>query len=80
MTRQVELLANVNVVNPRYGPKGKLRSTFSFINWAKEPATRQAWAELKQEYELTTEPLQDPDKTFAFLQFALELTWSWQTR
>lgn len=64
----------------RYGPKGKLRSTFSFIDWAKEPATRQAWAELKQEYELKPEPLQDPDKTFAFLQFALELTWSWQTR
>ncbi|OAG43082.1 hypothetical protein AYO21_02701 [Fonsecaea monophora] len=62
-----------------YGPKGKLRSTFSFIEWAKEPATRQAWAELKQEYGLNTEPLQDPDKTFAFLQFALELTWSWQT-
>ncbi|KAJ9611628.1 hypothetical protein H2200_004812 [Cladophialophora chaetospira] len=62
-----------------YGPKGKLRSTFSFIDWAKEPATRQAWVDLKHEHELNTEPLQDPEKTFAFLQFALELTWSWQT-
>ncbi|KAK5065316.1 hypothetical protein LTR84_001154 [Exophiala bonariae] len=62
-----------------YGPKGKLRSTFSFIDWAKDPATRQAWTELKQEHELNTEPLQNPERTFAFLQFALELTWSWST-
>ncbi|KEF62519.1 uncharacterized protein A1O9_00492 [Exophiala aquamarina CBS 119918] len=62
-----------------YGPKGKLRSTFSFIEWAKEPATRQAWEELKKEHRLTTNPLRDPKSTFAFLQFALELTWSWQT-
>ncbi|OCT50045.1 NAD dependent epimerase/dehydratase family protein [Cladophialophora carrionii] len=63
----------------RYGPKGKLRSTFTFIEWAKEPATRQAWVELKEEHQLNTDPLQNPEKTFAFLQFALELTWSWQT-
>ncbi|KIV88649.1 hypothetical protein PV10_08313 [Exophiala mesophila] len=62
-----------------YGPKGKLRSTFNFIEWAKKPATRQAWVEMKEEHKLNTDPLQNPEKTFAFLQFALELTWSWQT-
>ncbi|RVX70234.1 hypothetical protein B0A52_05567 [Exophiala mesophila] len=62
-----------------YGPKGKLRSTFNFIEWAKRPATRQAWVELKEEHKLNTNPLENPEKTFAFLQFALELTWSWQT-
>lgn len=50
------------------------------MEWAKEPATQQAWVELKKEHGLNTDPLQYPEKTFAFLQFALELTWSWQTR
>ncbi|KAK5418631.1 hypothetical protein LTR06_002381 [Exophiala xenobiotica] len=63
-----------------YGPRGKLRSSFKFSEWAKEPATQAAWAELTKDYDLVADPLKDPEKTFAFLQFALDLTWSWATR
>lgn len=63
-----------------YGPKGKLRYSFKFSEWAKESATQAAWAELTKDHGLQADPLKDPEKTFAFLQFALELTWSWATR
>lgn len=62
-----------------HGPRGKLRSSFSLVEWAREPETRRAWKELREEYGLSAEPLEDPEGTFGFLQFALEVTWSWST-
>ncbi|QKX64676.1 uncharacterized protein TRUGW13939_11852 [Talaromyces rugulosus] len=62
-----------------YGPTGKLRSSFSIVEWAREPTTQEAWVQLSKEHGLEANPFGDPEKTFNFLQFCFSLTWSWYT-
>ncbi|KAK3716889.1 hypothetical protein LTR37_006239 [Vermiconidia calcicola] len=68
-------------LRPRgYGPKGRCRSTFSLAEWAKRPETHKAWSELKQEYQLESDPFAGADGMFHSLQFSLTMSWSWATK
>lgn len=72
MNHTVFVIVVPNLIR-EYSLKGKLRSFFQFVIWARETAMREARAELTEEHGLTSDPLDDPDATFTFLQFALDL-------
>ncbi|KAK6203804.1 hypothetical protein LQW54_008718 [Pestalotiopsis sp. IQ-011] len=54
--------------SPRgYGPKGPIRTTFTFVEWAKRPDVREAWARLAERHGLSQRELRDVDRVFGFL-------------
>lgn len=75
-----ETEAKIILTCQSYGPRGKLRSSFSLLDWAREPETKEAWLQLSKEHELTGNPFDQPESWFTFLQWAIEVTWSWATR
>lgn len=54
-----------------FGPKGRLRFTFLFSEWARRPQVRQAWAELSRRHGLTPAELTDTDRIFGLLDYIL---------
>lgn len=55
----------------RYGPKGKLHFKFSLTKWAKRKEVQQAWVELAAKHGLVYKEIQDIDRNFGFLDWAL---------
>ena len=60
----MELLLNGGIlclfVSCWYGPKGRCSSTFNLAEWGQREETRQAWAELKKEHGLESDPFDGP--------------------
>lgn len=54
-----------------YGPKGKLHFKFSLTKWAKRKEVQQAWVELAAKHGLVYKEIQDIDRNFGFLDWAL---------
>lgn len=50
-----------------YGPKGTVRTTFTFVDWAKRPDVQKAWARLAAKHDLSQKELRDIDRVFGFL-------------
>ncbi|ETS78307.1 hypothetical protein PFICI_10369 [Pestalotiopsis fici W106-1] len=54
--------------NPRgYGPSGVVRTTFTFVEWAKRPEVQKAWKRLAEKHDLSQKELKDVDRVFGFL-------------
>ncbi|TPN85589.1 SDR family oxidoreductase [Mesorhizobium sp. CU2] len=54
-----------------FGPKGRIRFTFTFSEWAGRPAVQAAWAELARQHGLTPARLTDIDRIFGLLDYIL---------
>lgn len=65
----------------RYGPYGHCCSSFSLSAWTKDSAVQSAWADLKREHDLASDPLASgsAEGMWASLQFSLTMSWSWAT-
>lgn len=72
--------SNLADLSDRYGPKGRCRSSFSLVEWAKQEEVREAWQVLANDYQLESDPLAGADGMFAALQFSLTMSWSWATK
>lgn len=59
-----------------FGPRGKLRCTFTLTQWAKTSEVQQAWEEIATRHQLRDTELRDVDRIFGFLDMALTGSWS----
>lgn len=58
-----------------FGPPGKMRSKFTFTEWAKKPEVQKAWEEIATAHKLRDTSLGDIDRIFGFLDAAT--TWTY---
>ncbi|RVD33465.1 SDR family oxidoreductase [Mesorhizobium sp. M4A.F.Ca.ET.020.02.1.1] len=54
-----------------FGPKGRMRFTFTFSEWARRPEVQEAWAELASRHGLMPARLTDIDRIFGLLDYIL---------
>lgn len=64
----------------RFGPEGKIRSTWSMASWAKDPLVQKAWADLTKTREISISPFQKIDQTFGPVDFAVTTSWAYSIR
>ena len=49
-----------------YGPPGVTRSTFSLLEWSRQPEVESAWKELAQQHQLTLDPFNEKERAQIF--------------
>jgi len=62
----------------RFGPEAAFRYTFTFVEWACKPEVHAAWKELASKHGITFNPFDDPEKSFALADGAVQWEWGIQ--
>ena len=57
------------------GPNGKIRLTFTLIEWTSRADVQKAWKELAAEYNIKSNPLEDVERLWTPINFALISSW-----
>jgi hypothetical protein len=64
----------------RFGPPGKIRYTFSLVDWAKRPDVQAAWAEIAKRDGITADPFKDLERVWSPTHLALVTPWAMSVR
>jgi hypothetical protein len=62
------------------GPPGKLRYSFSFLEWAQQPKIQETWGKIAHECGLTVDPFRNLEQIWNPTHIALVNTWPWSVR
>lgn len=64
----------------RYGPPGKIRYTFSLVDWARRPEIQAAWVKIATEQGITADPFKDLERIWSPTHLALVTPWAMSVR
>lgn len=64
----------------RYGPPGKIRYTFSLVDWAQRPEVQAAWAQIAKQHGITADPFKDLERIWSPTHLALVTPWAMSVR
>ena len=64
----------------RYGPPGKIRYSFSIVDWARLPEVQAAWVRIAEQHGIMASPFKDVEKIWTPTQLALATPWPMSVR
>ena len=65
---------------PRYGPPGKIRYTFSLVDWAQRPEVQVAWTRIAKQHSIMANPFKDLERIWSPTHLALVTPWAMSVR